>query len=60
MKMTAILHLEIKSQCQSETSWRWENSNMVAISEEINSLYIFKFAVFLLSMIDAEALQLQY
>lgn len=55
MKMTAMLHLEIKSQYQFETSWWWENSNMMAISEEINNLYIFKFVALLLNMINAEA-----
>lgn len=55
MKMTAILHLEIKLQYQSETSWRWENSNMMAISEDMNHLRIFTFVAFLLSMINAEA-----
>jgi len=38
MKMTAILHLEIKSLDQFETSWRWEKiSATTIISEEIKS-----------------------
>lgn len=38
-----------------ETSWSWKNSNTMAISEEINDLYIFIFVAFVLNMINAEA-----
>lgn len=60
MKITAILHLEVESQHQFQTSWKWESTKRMLIFEEIHNLYIFRFVAFLLNTINAEAFYLQY